>query len=200
MPSQGPPANGASLDRFLISCISTEVAEKTAPTWMTIWAICKKNGCCQTPKMGRFWKKIGQNYLKFKLKINKKKHWKRFKKNKKVENGWKKVFQTAFGCALYPKAGWNTQQPVRQHFWNCPWFWLRPYQLRWDSFKNDMPHDRPVTSFISFVTFWRRRSTPTCVAHSRMDRCGIWKNNTNCNKTRQSTTQTMSLTILLNFT
>ena len=34
------------------------------------------------------------------------------KKNitKKVENGWKKVARSAFGCPQHPKAGWNTQQ------------------------------------------------------------------------------------------
>ena len=31
---------------------------------------------------------------------------------KKVENGWKKVVQPAFGCAQHPKAGRNTQQLV----------------------------------------------------------------------------------------
>ena len=29
---------------------------------------------------------------------------------KKVENGWKKIVQPAFGCAQHPKAGRNTQQ------------------------------------------------------------------------------------------
>ena len=30
--------------------------------------------------------------------------------NKKIENGWEKLFQPAFGCAQHPKAGQNTQQ------------------------------------------------------------------------------------------
>ena len=48
-------------------CISTEVAEKTAPTWITIWAMCKKWVAAKQPKMGRFQKIFGQKYLKFNL-------------------------------------------------------------------------------------------------------------------------------------
>ena len=37
-------------------------------------------------------------------------HWKCLKRRNTVENGWKKVFWPAFGCAQHLKAGWNTQQ------------------------------------------------------------------------------------------
>ena len=35
-----------------------------------------------------------------------------FKWTIKVENGWKKKFWPAFGCAQHPKAGLNTQHPA----------------------------------------------------------------------------------------
>ena len=46
-------------------------------------------------------------------------HWKRFKMNKKVENGFKKVVPPAFGCTQHPKAGRHTPQFFNKLFIFC---------------------------------------------------------------------------------
>ena len=49
------------------------------------------------------------------------KHRTKFEMNKKVENGFKKAVQPAFGCAQHPKTGRNTQQLAVGHgkVYNC---------------------------------------------------------------------------------
>ena len=54
-------------------------------------------------------------------------HWKRFKINKKGWKRLKEVFWTAFGCAQYPKAGRNAQQPFLQIQISLLIFGIQPY-------------------------------------------------------------------------